>query len=150
MELEIMESEEGNVVVDKTYQILNAHILVRNEDTRIYDVEKELDTNEYVEEKCKDILITKTSKENATVDKADLVPSTLIPVKNENKIQQEFNCEQDIICKKCGLGFKRLYNLLRHQKSKHYCLEYNCNLCEYRTKREDTLKIHKESEFFFL
>ena len=75
------------------------------------------------------------------------VPEELDAIIPKNySLKGESNSEQEIICKKCGLGFKSKKNLLRHHQSKPNCFGYYCNLCEYRTKRQDSLKMHQESD----
>ena len=127
LELEIMESQEENhkeilftnmsyqeIVVNKADQLPKANITIKNEERLVDTVGIELDTKGFEKVNCKEILFT---EHNLMVNKTDQ-----LPVKNEYKIHQEFNCDQDIICYKCGLGSQNQKNLLRHQKSKPNCL----------------------------
>ena len=72
----------------------------------------ELDTKDFKVESRKQILFTSINKENVMNNKTVLH-------KDEDKIQKEFNCEQDIICNKCGLEFKNQKNKLFRIQLQH-------------------------------
>ena len=49
-------------------------------------------------------------------------------------------------CEYCGTNFSQKTNLLRHQKSLHFSIKYNCNQCQFTTTRKERLREHQFSK----
>ena len=62
----------------------------------------------------------------------------------EKKHNDDGDCEEDTqpLCVECGKQFQNARNLKRHQEEVHYGPEYNCDQCDYKSRRKRDLQKH--------